>query len=244
MGQVQHSNESGACARGRRLGWRTCLCKDCGRGFQARSYNQRYCREPECQRRVDRWHAAKRQRKCRAAPEGRRQHAEAERQRRQRKASQAGLPQASEAATTDTAAEPRAWSRSEKHPEVFCDRPGCYEPVRNSPRAPARYCSDACRAAVERARDRERKWLLRNREVGRFKRHLEYQAARVKRCCRRALSGGSAAAPSSASPQCLPAAVQDYGLASGAGLNFKDSREANRHDPQTDPCFRPRAPPA
>ena len=114
--------------------------------------------------------------------EGRQQHAEAERQRRQRKASQAGSPQASQAATTDAAAESRAWSRSEKHPEVFCDRPGCYQPVRNSPRAPARYCSDACRAAVERARDRERKWLLRNREVGRFKRRLEYEAARAKRC--------------------------------------------------------------
>ena len=192
MGQVQHSNESGACARGRRLGWRICLCKDCGRRFQARSYNQRYCREPECLNKVHRWQGIKRQRAWRAGAEGRQRHAEAERQRRQGKASQAASPQASQAATTDAAAESRAWSRSEKHPEVFCDRPGCYEPMRNSPGAPARYCSDACRVAVERARDRERKWLLRNREVGRFKRRLEYQAARAKRCCGRGLLDSAA----------------------------------------------------
>ena len=192
MGQVQHTNQSGASARGRRLGWRICLCKDCGRRFLARSYNQRYCRERECLKQVHRWQATKRQRNWRAGPEGHRQHAEAERRRRQRKASRAGVAEGSEAATTDGAAESRAWSRSEKHPEIFCDRPGCYEPVRNSPRAPARYCSDACRVAVERARDRERKWLLRNREVGRLKRRLEYQAARAKRCCGRDLLDSAA----------------------------------------------------
>ena len=175
MGQVQDTNESGACARGRRLGWRICLCKDCGRRFQARSYNQRYCQEPECLNKVRRWQGTKRQRAWRAGAERRQRHAEVERQRRQQKASQAGSPQASQAATADAAAESRPWSRSEKLPEVFCDRPGCYQPVRNSPRAPARYCSDACRAAMARAHDRERKWLRRNGEEGRCQRRLEYQ---------------------------------------------------------------------
>ena len=243
MGQVQHTNESGASARGRQLGWRICLCKDCGRRFQARSYNQRYCREPECLSKVHRWQGIKRQRERRAAPEGRQRHAEAERRRRQRKAFQAGVPQANEAATI-AAAESRAWSRSEKHPEVFCDRPGCYEPVRNSPRAPARYCSDACRAAVERARDRERKWLLRNREVGRFKRRLEYQAARAKRCCGRGLPDSAASGRFSAVAQGLPLAVQDYRSPGSPRLDFTESREANCHDSKTHPGSRPRAPPA
>ena len=244
MGQVQHTNERDRCARGRQLGWRICLCKDCGRRFQARSYNQRYCREPECLNKVHRWQGIKRQRERRAGLEGRQQHAEAERQRRQRQASQAGVPQASEAATTDGGAEPRAWSRSEKHPEVFCDRPGCYELVRNSPRAPACYCSDACRAAVERARDRERKWLLRNREVGRFKRRLEYQAARAKRCCGRAFLDSPASGRLSTVAQGLPPAVQDYRSTSSSRLDFKESRGANCHDSQAHSGSRPRAPPA
>jgi len=66
MGQSQHTNEGGVPARGRRLGWRTCLRKGCGRRFQARRHNQRYCREPECLSELRRWQAAKRQHKRRA----------------------------------------------------------------------------------------------------------------------------------------------------------------------------------
>jgi hypothetical protein len=34
---------------------------------------------------------------------------------------------------------------------------------------------------MRRVLDRERKWLCRNTDVGRFKRQLEYQRARLKR---------------------------------------------------------------
>ncbi len=168
MGQVQHTNESGAPARGRRLGRRTCLRKGCGRRFQARRPNQRYCREPECLKEVRRWQAAKRQQKRRASAEGRRQHAETERQRRQRKASAAETPQEEQPAAPrpasgcpgcPVAAEPARGHAAERHPEIFCDRPGCYDPVRKSPCAPASYCGDACRRAVNRVHDRERQVL-------------------------------------------------------------------------------------
>jgi hypothetical protein len=74
MGQIQHTNAGGVSARGRRLGWRTCLRKGCGRRFQARRHNQRYCREPECLAELRRWQAAKRQHKRREGAEGRQQH--------------------------------------------------------------------------------------------------------------------------------------------------------------------------
>jgi hypothetical protein len=74
------------------------LRKGCGRRFQARRYNQRYCREPECLEEVRRWQAAKRQRKRRSQPEARQRHAEAERQRRRRRASEARKPSEEETA--------------------------------------------------------------------------------------------------------------------------------------------------
>ncbi len=132
MGQIQHTNQGGRSARGRRLGWRTCLRKGCERRFQARRQNQRYCQDPECRKEVRRWQAAKRQQKRRAGVEGRRRHAEAERQRRQRKAGEAKAAENGEATAT-AAAQPARGHAARRHPEVFCDRPGCYEPVRESP---------------------------------------------------------------------------------------------------------------
>ena len=112
MGHIQNTNESGARARGRRLRWRICLRKGCGRRFQARRHNQRYCREPECLKKLRRWQAAKRQQKRRADAEGRRRHAEAERQRRERKAAETnGGREGPPVAPRRRAC---AWSRSRK----------------------------------------------------------------------------------------------------------------------------------
>ena len=85
MGRVEHTTPVGVSTRGRRLGWRTCLRKGCGRRYRARHWRQRYCREPDCLRELRRWQAAKRQRKRRATVEGREKHAQAERERRRRK---------------------------------------------------------------------------------------------------------------------------------------------------------------
>src|SRR5439155_1279779 len=43
----------------------------------------------------------------------------------------------------------------------FCDRPGCYQPALKWGRSAARYCCSACRQAVRRVLDRERKWRQR-----------------------------------------------------------------------------------
>ena len=61
----------------------------------------------------------------------------------------------------------------------MCDRPGCHEPVPKSGRSQARYCCSACRQAVRRVVDRERKWQFRGTFRCRRAREQEYQAARA-----------------------------------------------------------------
>jgi hypothetical protein len=235
-------------ASGGRLGWRICLRKGCGRRYQARQYNQRYCQDPECLGEVRRWQGVKRQQKCRSQPEARQRHAEAERQRRKQRASEVQRPSNGESAATDPAvivpADPGAWSRRRTHPEIFCDRPGCYEPVRDSPRAPASYCGDECRGAMRQARDRERKWLRRKTEVGRFKRRLEYQAARVKRRGDRVASGSMAPGRSSSRYGTKPGTVVFYGRPGDEGLGSQAPTEVIAHDPERALGSRPRPPPA
>lgn len=230
--------------------------KGCGRRFQARQYNQRYCREPECLGEVRRWQAAKRQRKCRSQVGARQRHAEAERQRRKRprgcpaaevQQSSEGTPAVMEPEGTSSA-DSGAWSRSRRHPKIVCDRPGCYESPRDSPRAPASYCGDDCRAAIRQARDRERKWLRRKTEVGRFKRRLEYQAAWAKRRQDRVACGGMTAGQTSArsgtKPGHPPGPVLFYRRDGDGVVDSRAPTEVIAHDPQRTPDSRPRPPPA
>ena len=64
---------------------------------------------------------------------------------------------------------------------VLCDRPGCYEPPTQSLGKPARFCCRACRQALHRVHDRERKWQQRGTFHGRRGRQREYAAARTRR---------------------------------------------------------------
>jgi hypothetical protein len=248
VGHGHLTTGKGVSASGGRLGWRSCLRKGCGRRFQARQYNQRYCQDPECLGEVRRWQGAKRQRKCRSQPEARQRHAEAERQRRKQRAPDAQKPSEGEPVVADTSAKTGAWSRSRRHPEIFCDRPGCYEPPRDSPRAPASYCGDDCRAAMCQARDRERKWLRRKTEAGRFKRHLEYQAARAKRREDRVASCGIAPGRSSARSGAEAGhplgPVLVYRCDGDGALDLLAPTEVIAHDPQATSGSRPRPPPA
>jgi hypothetical protein len=231
MGRVQDTNEAGRSASerhatGRRLGWRTCLRKGCGRSFRARQWNQRYCEEPECRRLVRRWQATRRQRARRASPEGREQHAEAERARRQRSTGQS-KPTADGDWALAMRVGPGAWSRSETPlPRVVCDRPGCYEPPRDSRRTPASYCSDACRAAMRRVRDRERKYLARKTKAGRLKRRLEY-AATAKKRLGLGLPNQGDSRPGAIAPGVAAGriAVGGYGEGEGSRLPFRQSAE-------------------
>ena len=238
MGLVQHTTDGDTSSSGRRLRPRVCLCQGCGRTYQPRRWNQWYCQDAECLRRVRRWHATRRQRKRRATAQGRSKHAQAERARRQRRRAEGEAPPVDR--PSPPGAPPRAWSRSKHFPETFCDRPGCYEPVRPSDRAPARYCSDACRRAVHRVRDRERKWLRRKTYAGRYKRQLEYERARTRRRSWSPVTSG-------ATRRGVPAtagAVVNYRAAPGGRLTWPDWKEDRPDDRETPVGSRPRPPPA
>ena len=186
MGHLQHSLCQFPPTSGRRLGWRMCLRRGCHHIFPARRWNHRYCEDPTCRKLVRRWQAAKRQQRRRQQPEVRQSHAAAERERRaQRRARGACRDQPPRDAVSPRDEPPEAdrgaWSRSRNFSVPFCDRPGCYDAVRPSCRCQARYCGDDCRRAVQRVRDRERKWLNRNRPAGRFTSGREYPASRSTR---------------------------------------------------------------
>jgi len=234
MGRAaQDTNEpaSGRRAGNRRLGWRACLRKGCGRRYRARQWNQQYCQDPECLRWVRRWHATRRQRAGRAVPEGREKHAEAERVRRQRSAGLSKPSPNGDSASAKTAAPAGAWSRSEPPlPRVLCDRPGCYEPPRDSRRTTASYCSDACCGAMRRVRDRNRKYLARKTKAGRLKRRLEYKSVADKRL---ALPLANEASPPSrqivGGVEARRIAVGGYGPGEPSCLPFRQS--SNRDSP-------------
>jgi hypothetical protein len=154
---------------------RICLRKGCGRKYQPRCWNQRYCQDPECQRLVKRWQAARRQARRRQDETAKSAHAAAERARRRRVPSSPQVPKAPAVAAA------RGHAASIFSPAPLCDRPGCHEVPHKSGRSQARYCCATCRQAVRRVRDRERKWQERGTFRGRRARAREYQAARARR---------------------------------------------------------------
>ena len=139
-----------------------CLRRGCENHYTPRRPNQQFCGQPECQRLVRRWQAAKRQRRVRETEQGRQRHNRRERERRLAKRQRRDQASAPEQPAVATISPPqRAWSRCKAHPKDFCDRPGCYDPVRPSRSRAARYCGNSCRRAVERVRDRCRKHFKR-----------------------------------------------------------------------------------
>jgi hypothetical protein len=84
MGAGQGTPERRTSARGRRPRPRICLRKGCGRKYRPRRWNQRYCQDPQCQREVRRWQAARRQARHRQHAQAKARHAQAEQARRQR----------------------------------------------------------------------------------------------------------------------------------------------------------------
>jgi hypothetical protein len=172
---------------------RVCLRKGCGRKYQPRRWNQHYCQDPECLRLVRRWQAARRQAERRQDEAAKSQHAEAERVRRQRATA---LPQ--EPKPPDVGAA-RGHAAKIFSSAAMCDRPGCHEPPLKSGRSQARYCCPACRQAVGRVRDRERKWRCRGTFQGRRAREQEYQAARTRRCKQQPNTFSATAAPAAPS---------------------------------------------
>ena len=193
LGCPQGNANRRCCARARKPRRRLCLGKGCGRKYQPRRWNQRFCQDPKCQREIRRWQAARRQAKRRVAAEVKARHAEAQRARRERAKRELQVSKIAEVTAARGHAAENFCSTS------FCDRPGCYEPTVTSIRNTARYCCAACRQAVRNVLDRERKWRSRNTSAGRQKRAFEYQAARQRRSRRR--HDGLGSTPSRASPQ-------------------------------------------
>jgi hypothetical protein len=87
-------------ARARRPRARPCLNKGCGRAYQPRRWNQRYCQDPECLREVNRWQAVQRQAKRRDDAKAKTEHAQAEKERRQRAKSTPQVAQSPEVTPT------------------------------------------------------------------------------------------------------------------------------------------------
>lgn len=167
MGHRQCTTPHSVSASRRRLGPRVCLRKGCGRVYLPRRWNQRYCQQPECLREVRRWQNAQRQQQRRRRAEVRQQQASAERQRRQRQRQARAGPLPDTPPPAPSQPQAGAWSRRRRKKSTpFCHRPGCYEPLPEGTRAPVRYCCPACRQALQRVLDRERKWLRRNAPAG------------------------------------------------------------------------------
>jgi hypothetical protein len=181
VGHGQCTTPRSVSASTRRLRPRVCLRKGCGRVYQPRRWNQRYCQDPVCLKEVRRWQNAQRQQARRLRPEVRQQQAAAERQRRQRRRQARAGPTPSEPSRAEPPSATGAWSRRRKNSAPFCHRPGCYEPLPEATRAPVRYCGPACRQAMQRVLDRERKWLRRNTPTGRRQRRGEDQALGARR---------------------------------------------------------------
>lgn len=157
---------------------RLCLRKGCGRQYQPRRWNQRYCQDAECLRLVRRWLAARRQAKRRQDDAAKTEHADKQRARRRRVP---GSPQAPKIPELAAARGHAAKIILPPLPTPPCARPGCYEPPVKSGRNQARYCCPACRQALRRVLERERKWRVRGTFQGRRGRDREYTAARARR---------------------------------------------------------------
>ena len=137
---------------GRRPRQRCCLLKGCEQRFHPRQAGQRYCSE-DCRKAARKWSRWKAQQRYRETVAGKAKRNEQSRCYRQR-------------AKTREASDPEAVKRGREgnhYRNIFfehaCDRPGCYErfaPERRSPLQ--RFCSQACRRALERVEERERRW--------------------------------------------------------------------------------------
>jgi hypothetical protein len=247
MGQQQHTSSHRSSPAPGRFPARTCHRRHCGRVFRPRQWNQRYCREPDCLRELHRWQAAKRQRHRRSHEAVRQQHADAERQRRSRKREQrrvretAETPLASPPARID-APDSRAWSRSKNAPQILCDRPGCYDPVRPSCRARARYCVGECRRDVRRVSDRERKYKNRRKKETSPRGCGEFHAnGEDRRQAASATVKGRGLHKASSCPNC----VRGYGSSPQATVSSCETcQEVSPHDRETLADRRPRAPPS
>jgi hypothetical protein len=155
------------CARDcpHRHGERQCLLKGCEQWFQPACPQSRYCSRA-CQAAACRWRRWRAARQYRASPQGQeRRRAQSSRYRqRQRESRRAGASTESPEAVDPACEGQRAVEIPEEFANCPCDRPGCYELFAPQPRSPRQhFCSSACRQALRRVRQRERRLRARRR---------------------------------------------------------------------------------
>jgi hypothetical protein len=128
---------------------RICLLKGCGRTFRPEHPLTRYCGEP-CREQARQWWEWKARHQYRQSDGGKqKRQAQSRRYRLRRKARKK-----QEAATGNGA---RVITTN--FFSCSCDRPGCYEVFQRTRRSPLqRFCSHACRRALDRVLERERRW--------------------------------------------------------------------------------------
>jgi hypothetical protein len=149
------------CARDcrQRHGWRLCLLKGCEQWFQPSLPQARYCSRA-CQRSACRWRRWRASRRYRASPQGQeRRRAQNHRYRQRQRECRSTEASSESPEGADPACEGQ---RPAEIPEEFancpCDRPGCYELFVLQSRSPQQhFCTSACRQALRRVRQRERR---------------------------------------------------------------------------------------
>jgi hypothetical protein len=175
---------------------RRCLLKDCERWFLPPWPQARYC-SPACRKAAEywrSWHAGQTYRATVRGKERRREQARRHRERAQQRSASAesaapapliepDLPAIEAQTTSDSTSTIPAGTLSvgQRPGEILaescglpCCRPGCYVLFLPSPRSPDQhFCSDSCRQALRRVRQREAR-LKRRRQrgiPGRYVRH-------------------------------------------------------------------------
>jgi hypothetical protein len=133
---------------------RECLLKGCGRGFRPRYPTARYC-SAECRRKARQWSQWKSRQRWRRSENGRKKRQQQSVRHRER------LLASGRSSTAGASG--CAWVITSRKLQIFfadtCDRPGCYEGFSRTRRSPLqRFCSHDCRRALERVRERERRW--------------------------------------------------------------------------------------
>jgi hypothetical protein len=159
---------SGARQGARRPRQRRCLLKGCERPFRPTHPQARYC-SPECRAAARRWRRRRAARQYRQTTNGQEKRRDQCRRNRCRCAERrrAASAQAVDSPGPDPASSPCEGQRAADESEFFsCDRPGCEDHFVPSRRSPCqRFCSSACRQALRRVIERERRWRQRAQRV-------------------------------------------------------------------------------
>ena len=146
------NQEASRCVHpARRPRTRMCLLKGCEQPFHPQQASERYC-SAGCREQAREWSEWKAQQKYRATSAGTEKRKAQSRRYRERVRNRKE--------PTGEAAEESARVISHKFFfDYSCDRPGCYEEFLRTKRSPRqRCCSKACRRALERVWERERRW--------------------------------------------------------------------------------------